>query len=200
VLEEGPVQNIAEDRHERVIRVRLDVERDEVTDIPVGDIVLSGAGRSHSCNVGEVADLSEFLFFGENLEPSLVVHPLTEQFNWRLSGVNSGRLDLGHAQVINEDNSHLVVSGAVVELPEFETLSIDNVLGLVGSGLRGEGHLNMGILFIVVLASELLADHNGLTGTGGSNDQHVLLVFQESVEDTLDTDGVSGRDNHLTVG
>lgn len=150
VLHEVPFHNRVENDVEGTVGVGLNVKGVEMADESASDHGLSSSGRSHSSSHRELGNLTEILLFTLDLEPALVVHPLTEQLNGRLSSVNSGLFDLRHAQVIDEHDSSAVAFGDVVTLTKLHQFSIENILGLTSGGLGGESHADVGPIIVGV--------------------------------------------------
>jgi hypothetical protein len=114
MLHEVPVHDGVENGVERGVGVRFNVNGVEMADESACDNGFTSSRGSHSAGHGELGDLTEFLLFGLDLVPALVVHPLTEELNSGLSSVNSRLFNLGHAQIIDEHDSSAVTLGDVV--------------------------------------------------------------------------------------
>lgn len=80
-----------------------------MANISQSDCILTSSRRAHCGNESEVDHVFEVLFFTQDVEPSLVVHPLTEKLNWRLSSIDAGSFDLWHVKVIDKDYTFFVV-------------------------------------------------------------------------------------------
>ena len=126
-----------------------------MADVSHGDHILTSSGRSHSCNKCEISNLAEVLLVAENFIPALVVHPLTEELDGRLSTV---LLFLGHVEVIDKDDSILAEFGTPDTLTAPIHAAIDDVLGLVGGGLGREGEAKEGPVLVLEVIIQLLAD------------------------------------------
>ena len=150
---EHPVHHIAEDSLERVITVRLNIDYVVVTDVAVSDRLLT-ARRLHGCTESDANELAE-IFFANQFIPALVVHPLTEELDGRLSTV---LLFLGHVEVIDKDDSILAEFGTPDTLTAPIHATIDDVLGLVGGGLGREGEAEEGAVLVLEVIIQLLAD------------------------------------------
>ena len=117
-------------------------------DVPHGDHVSSSDWGQHGSNEVDSAQVLELL--GLEVEPSSVVHPLSEQLDWRLSPVY---LFLGHVQVIDEDDNLVpALFGPILSLsPPGADLAVDQPLDLVDVGLSREASAEEGIVRIVVV-------------------------------------------------
>jgi len=94
----------------------------------LSDIALATSWWAHGRHKDDVLDLHEGLFFLGSVIPSLMIHPLTQDFNRRLGSIG---LLLGHVEIIDEDNETLSSRRAVDTLSSLFKLLIESILGLV---------------------------------------------------------------------
>lgn len=95
--------------------------------IAVGDRVSTNARRTHRSAEFHVLNKLEFLLSNYIIPPA-VVHPLTEQLDWRLSTIF---LPARHVQVINENNILHIWRWTKTALFPSVHATINNILSLV---------------------------------------------------------------------
>lgn len=129
---EVPLEDSAEDLDERFSIEWLDIHQVEVPNVTHRHNVSTTDGRKHGCDKVDAAKVLEL--FGLEIVPTSVVHPLSQQFNRRLSAV---LLLLRHVEIIDEDNN-LITSFFRPILPLSSTranLAINKTLNLISVGL-----------------------------------------------------------------
>ena len=112
--------------------------------VSLGYCVASSRGRQHGANENYIAELFELL--SVEIIPSLVVHPLSQQFNGRLGSIS---FFLGHVQVVNENyNALFPFFWAELAFPSPRGhFGLDGFLNLIGSSLSG-GVLDVKVEFL----------------------------------------------------
>lgn len=131
-VDEVPLQKVAKYLDEGLRIKGLHVEQVEVPDVPHGDDVPSSDGGQHGSHKVDAAQVLEL--FGLEVEPSSVVHPLSEQLDGRLCSID---FFLGHVQVVDEDNDFIpALFRPILTLsPPGAHLAVDQPLDLVNVGL-----------------------------------------------------------------
>lgn len=109
--------------------------------------------RMHGCSECGIDDLSEVFFRRVDVIPPLVVHPLPEQL---YGGLCSKFLLLWHIKVIDEDYCILAERWPVDALSLFLHVSVDDTLGLIGSGLGREGKTYISAVLVFELGCHLV--------------------------------------------
>lgn len=158
-------------------------------DITHRDNVSATNRREHSSHKIDSAKVFEFL--GVKVIPSSVVHPLSQEFDWRLSSIF---FFLRHVEIVNKDD--YFVSSFFRPILALTTTSadfaIDESLDLVGVGLSRKGSVEEGIIGVIVVEDELVGDIDGLAGSGGSAKENMEVIFDVEVEKVVESDGVIG--------
>jgi hypothetical protein len=139
--------------------------------------------------------MSEWMLIVSTFIPSTLIDPLTEDLNRRLSTI---LFDLGHVQVINENNTLHTNSGSKVILSQFGQFTIDNVLNLIASGLSRESNIN-GEPFVSWELLKDILDVFGLTSTGWTNEHDwlSLLLAHQKLKHVAVLDLVRGGNDDL---
>ena len=151
-----------------------------MANISIGDSFLASR-RLHSSAESNSDCFAEF-FLSNKFIPALVVHPLSEELNRRLGTV---LLFLWHVQVINEEDSILSKFWTPDALTTSVHATIDDVLGLVGRGLRGEGKTEECPIIILEAIIQLVNDRDRFSSTCRTAQKSVLLVCQQSAHQVV---------------
>jgi hypothetical protein len=122
-----PVHHLTKDLLLGCARVGFNVEDVVVPHVAVGDWVSANAWRTHCSAELHILNKLEF-FFPNDVVPSAVVHPLTEQFDWRL---RTPFLPAWHVQVVNENDILLAWRRTEAALLPPVHAAVDDILGLV---------------------------------------------------------------------
>ena len=126
-----------------------------MSQIPVGDLVSATCWRQHGRNKDYVAELLKLFCF--QIEPSLSVHPLPQQLNWRLS---PKFFFLWHIQIVDKNyHTFLALFGPVKSFfPSCGYSSFNLSLNLVGLRLTRKGSAQISNLGIKVIVLQFVHD------------------------------------------
>ena len=178
------VQDLVEDHGDR-LRVQVSVGQEVVMTLEtVGDGRTATTWGSHSRDKDDIFNLLEVFLLGFSVVPSLMVHPLADKLNRRLSEV---LFSLRHVQIIDKDDIFLAGGRSENTLSTLLKLFIETILGLVGRGLSGESDGDHSVLF-GHLRVEHVNEVDSLAGTGRSRGKNVLAVKDEQLLDVLHSD------------
>ena len=128
-----------------------------------------------------------FKLFGVKVIPAAVIHPLSEQLNWRLCSIF---LFLWHVQVIDEDND-FVLTLFRPEVPFSSSCTHFRVyepLDLIGDSLSRKGRCQESVLLIVIIVVELVSDVNRFTSTSGTTEKDMHMIFDIKVQEIVVSD------------
>ena len=135
MLEEEPIHDIVEDVVHGLLRVGLNVNNVKVAHITRRDMVATTTWWSHGSRELNGDNSSELLLIGIDFVPATVVHPLTEELNWRLSSIH---LLLRHVEIIDEDEALFAKGRSIDTLSALFHFTIDDSLSLIGTSLGRE--------------------------------------------------------------
>ena len=81
---EKPIHDCWKYVFQTIFRIWLNINWIEMSYISRRYRVSSITWRTHGSDKSDIDNALEFSFFGFNIIPTLVIHPLSEQLNWRL--------------------------------------------------------------------------------------------------------------------
>ena len=186
-----PREDRAEDVLERLAVKLHDGEQVVVPLIPLRDGRSPAAGGTHCRHKQAVLHVPEVIL---PVVPAPVVHVLPQELDRGLSAVN---LLLWHVQVVHHDRHAFSDGRPVVPLASLVQLGIDEVLGDVGGGLRGEPDKVWRRPLLLVHAHEVTLHVNGLASAGGSAEEDRVVVLDGQICEEEVPDRVHGRNDDL---
>lgn len=127
------------------------------------------------------------------IENTSIVDNLPEKLYGRLRPI---LIHIGHVQIINERNEHLIHRTTVSLTGLLIQHSLDVPLEGLGVGERREVDGLVGDL-LGLGGREVVFDDLGLAGTGATHEQHGFLALQVDVEEVPQTGGVDRRHEDL---
>ena len=172
-----PIHNVRENQGKSFGVECSHVHHAEVPREPVSDGISSTAGWSHRCDELYVQQRSE----GELLAivPATVVHPLSQDLDWWLSTIH---LNLWHVHIVDKDHHLLSNRRTKNSLASLVELTINDVLGHVGTRLRREVTEHGAVLCGIHAVLEMLLDVHTLSCSRWTNNHAVVAVIQEDVD------------------
>lgn len=153
------------------------------------------AGWTHGGDKHDILNFHERFFFLGSVVPTLVVHPLSQDLNWRLCTIS---FFLWHVQVVDEDCKSLSCRWPIDSFSSFLKLLIESFLSLICGGLSGESHRNI----LVILRHLILKHHSNVdcfASSGWSRAEYMLLFFEKKRGHVLHSDGIEGRHDDFRV-
>lgn len=127
-----PLHDVSEDCRKRNVRVRLYIDQVKVANVSIADNI---SRWLHSSDKRHFDGSSEVLLRRVDVIPTTVVHPLSQQLDWRLCTI---LLFLWHIQIVDENHAVLAKRRTVEALSLLLHTRVDDLLSLICSRLGGE--------------------------------------------------------------
>jgi hypothetical protein len=126
IWSEHPLHYILINRIHRLDAVRLDIKNVIMSDVSVSNKSTTATRRTHSSAELYLCGLTEIFIYCWEIEPTTIVHPLPEKFDWWLGCV---LFFLRHVKIIDKNNSSLAKGWSINTFSLFLHVSINNILG-----------------------------------------------------------------------
>ena len=157
------------------------------------NLVPTSTWWTHRCNKLNVFNFLEDLVL-RTIEPTSIVHPLSEQFERRLWKVG---VFFGHVQIIDEDD-HLFTIRNHLGLGPANHLSFNHFLCFGGTGLTGVYYIvDLPITFVEF--TQDLVDEHSLTSPSNSHTQSMYSVSHTTLQNIFGSGRVNSRNQQTVI-
>mmetsp|Transcript_7011 Transcript_7011/g.26194 ORF Transcript_7011/g.26194 Transcript_7011/m.26194 type:complete len:240 (-) Transcript_7011:426-1145(-) len=160
------------------------------------DWISSTTSRSHGCHKLNIGYGGESAFFAASIEPSTMILPLAQQFNWWLCTVHFWSRKI---EVIHKNNHFLANSRSHNSSLAFHKLGLNDILSLICTGARRKVE-ECWMVQAISLIEHIALDVGTLSRSSWTDKKNLVLIFDQNVQQERVTRGVnSWHDNLLEL-
>lgn len=191
-----PVHNSFENILQAIIWERFNINDIEMSNVTRGDAVSTVTWRTHGSTESDICYLPEGPFWIIYVIPSIVIHPLPEKLNWRLSSIF---LFLRHVQIINKDNTLLTSLGSVNTFSLLFHFTINNSLSLVCWSLSWETKSKVEPFFVLEFLLKHFKNRDWLSSTSWTYEEAMVVIEKESLAEMVHSNLIHRWNTELQV-